>query len=256
MACEPARHSDAYHHPGRNAHHRVDRLSHFISGAAYARRLHGARHLRVRRGGIGLSAALQHFRRCDGHGGDATHRALGADRICRGSHARDLLFDGHPPRPCDALAQRRRGSRRRPGRERPRRAGRSLHHRRRVRRVLGRALCPQFRLRRGAIFQFAALDLRPSVRPDRRRADCLGAAGRQPVLHDPAGTVPHRRVVALFRVRRPDRADDGGAARGHRHPRSGPAPVAFRVAVAPRGSAALRSATASASSWPPAPAWR
>ena len=41
-----------YHHPGRNADHRAGRLSHFVSGAAYARRLHGARHLRVRRGGI------------------------------------------------------------------------------------------------------------------------------------------------------------------------------------------------------------
>jgi branched-chain amino acid transport system permease protein len=60
----------------------------------------------------------------------------------------------------------------------------------------------------------------------------LGTARWQPVLHDSAGTVPHRRVLALFHLWRVDRADDGGAARGHRHPRSGPPLVALWAAVA------------------------
>ena len=84
--------------------------------------------------------------------------------------------------------------------------------------TFGCAVCAQFQLRRGAIFQFAALDLRSPVRPYRWGADCLGTVGRHVVLHAAAGIHARRRIVAVRRVWCRHCGDDDAAPAGHRDP--------------------------------------
>jgi ABC-type uncharacterized transport system permease subunit len=85
---------------------------------------------------------------------------------------------------------------------------------------LSGALYAPFQLRRAAVFQLHAFHLRAAVRAHWWRANRLGAACGQPVLHACAGVDAHRGFLALRGVRRRDRADDGHTPGGHDHPRA------------------------------------
>ena len=108
---------------GRDADRRSGRLPDLLPGSAHARRLHGARDLRVRRGRRGLfivdatSSAGRSAWSCR-----RTWRFLSSSALCVAVTLLDILSDGDAIWACHALDQRRRGGRGPDGRQCPRRS--------------------------------------------------------------------------------------------------------------------------------------